>query len=90
MKSAVNPFVDFFFFNFFSESPSLVLTSKYLSLFEVAFYSVFYLIIKIIKIFCTKSVIPFLLAKFACANLPVKFSLVNLLNSCVVIYLSCL
>ena len=38
------------------------------------------------SIFFTKSVISFLVAKFACFNLAVKFSAVDLLNSGVVIY----
>ena len=37
--------------------------------------------------FFTKSAISPLVAKFACFNLPVKFSAVNLLNSGVVRYL---
>ena len=40
------------------------------------------------SVFFTKSAIPFLLAKFACLSLAVKFSDVSLLNFGVVIYLS--
>ena len=40
------------------------------------------------SVFFTKLAISFLLAKFTCFNLALKFSDVNLLNSGVVIYLS--
>ena len=40
------------------------------------------------SVFFMKLPISFLLVKFGCANLAVKFSAVNLLNSGVVIYLS--
>ena len=39
------------------------------------------------SVFFTKTAIPVLLAKFACANLAAKFYDVKLLNSCVAIYL---
>ena len=63
-------------------------TSKSSVLFGAIFLLIFYvnLIIKI-SLFFMKLAKLYLLAKLACANLTVKFSAVNLLNSGVVIYL---
>ena len=60
-------------------------TRKCFDLFKVTFSFIFCLSSK--SVFCTKSAISLLIAKFTCFNLIVKFYAVNLINSGVVIYL---
>ena len=66
---------------------SKVKTSKCFVLFEITFLFTFFSLSSKSVSF-TKLVISLLVAKFACANLAVKFSAVSWLNSGVAIYLS--
>ena len=82
-QAFVNLFVDITL-SFSDSSLNSLSTSTGFVLFEVTFlFKYFSLLSK--SVFLTKSAKSFLLAKFACANLEVKFSGVNSLNSWVAI-----
>ena len=85
IKSLVSPFVDIAL-TFPDSSFSSFSTSTCFVLFEVTFLFEFFSSSSK-SVFFTKLAILLLLAKFACGNLEVKFSDVNLLNSCVLEYL---
>ena len=70
----------------FVKSVILFSAATHFVLSEVTFLFKFF-ILSSKSVFFTKCAISAVVANFACANLAAKFSAVNVLNSCVVIYL---